>query len=108
MTKYPIDFIKEMPKSDLHLHMDGSLRIPTLIEMAKKDQIKMPAFTEEGLRELVFKDTYQNLGEYLHGFQYTCAALRNLENKRLISLLIQALFLLAEMLLIISFAPQRK
>jgi adenosine deaminase len=80
MTKYPIEFIKEMPKSDLHLHLDGSLRIPTLIEMAKKDQIKMPAYTEEGLRELVFKDSYQNLGDYLHGFQYTCSALRNLEN----------------------------
>ncbi len=69
-----------MPKSDLHLHLDGSLRIPTLIEMAKKNNIKMPSYTEEGLRELVFKSHYNNLGEYLHGFQYTCAALRDLEN----------------------------
>jgi adenosine deaminase len=69
-----------MPKSDLHLHLDGSLRIPTLIEMAKKNNIKMPSYTEEGLRELVFKSNYKNLGEYLHGFQYTCAALRDLEN----------------------------
>src|SRR6478736_4667114 len=80
MIKYTEAFIKEMPKSDLHLHLDGSLRIPTLIEMAKKNNIKMPSYTEEGLRELVFKSTYSNLGEYLHGFQYTCAALRDLEN----------------------------
>lgn len=80
MTKYTTAFIKEMPKSDLHLHLDGSLRIPTLIEMAKKNNIKMPSYTEEGLRELVFKGQYANLGEYLHGFQYTCAALRDLEN----------------------------
>jgi adenosine deaminase len=80
MIKYTEAFIKEMPKSDLHLHLDGSLRIPTLIEMATKNQIKMPSYTEEGLRELVFKSTYANLGEYLHGFQYTCAALRDLEN----------------------------
>lgn len=80
MTKYTEAFIKEMPKSDLHLHLDGSLRIPTLIEMAKKNNIKMPSYTEEGLRELVFKSSYANLGEYLHGFQYTCAVLRNLEN----------------------------
>jgi adenosine deaminase len=80
MTKYSDAFIHEMPKSDLHLHLDGSLRIPTLIEMAKKGSIKMPSYTEEGLRELVFKSTYSNLGEYLHGFQYTCAALRDLEN----------------------------
>lgn len=69
-----------MPKSDLHLHLDGSLRIPSLIEMAKKNNIKMPSYTEEGLRELVFKSSYANLGEYLHGFQYTCSALRDLEN----------------------------
>jgi adenosine deaminase len=80
MIKYPKAFIEEMPKSDLHLHLDGSLRIPTLIEIAKKNNIKMPSYTEEGLRELVFKDHYANLGEYLHGFQYTCAALRDLEN----------------------------
>lgn len=80
MTKYSEAFIKEMPKSDLHLHLDGSLRIPTLIEMAKKSNTKMPSYTEEGLRELVFKSQYANLGEYLHGFQYTCAVLRDLEN----------------------------
>ena len=80
MTKYSDAFIHDMPKSDLHLHLDGSLRIPTLIEMAKKNNIKMPSYTEEGLRELVFKSAYSNLGEYLHGFQYTCAALRDLEN----------------------------
>lgn len=80
MIKYTPEFILEMPKTDLHLHLDGSLRIPTLIEMAKKNNIKMPSYTEEGLRELVFKPNYANLGEYLHGFQYTCAALRDLEN----------------------------
>ena len=80
MKKYSDAFIHDMPKSDLHLHLDGSLRIPTLIEMAKKNNIKMPSYTEEGLRELVFKSSYSNLGEYLHGFQYTCAALRDLEN----------------------------
>src|SRR5690606_39575940 len=32
------------------------------------------------LYDLVFKESYQNLGEYLHGFQYTCAVLRDMEN----------------------------
>ena len=34
MSFYSADFIKEMPKSDLHLHLDGSLRLDSLIEMA--------------------------------------------------------------------------
>lgn len=78
--KYSASFIKSIPKSDLHLHLDGSLRIESLIEMARKTKTKLPSYTPEGLRELVFKDHYQNLGEYLEGFQYTCAALLDLEN----------------------------
>ena len=79
MTKYTEAFLRDMPKTDLHLHLDGSLRIPTLIEKAQKLGVKMPSYTEEGLRNLVFKSHYANLGEYLHGFQYTCAVLRDLE-----------------------------
>lgn len=69
-----------MPKTDLHLHLDGSLRIETLIDVSKKLNLELPSYTKEGLKELVFKDTYANLGEYLNGFQYTCAALRDLES----------------------------
>lgn len=77
---YSEDFIKAMPKTDLHLHLDGSMRLPTLIEMAKNQKVELPSFEAAGLKELVFKDVYQNLGEYLHGFQYTCSVLRDLEN----------------------------
>lgn len=73
-------FITEIPKTDLHLHLDGSLRLSTLIDLAKRDKIKLPSYTEEGLRELVFKDKYGNLGEYLNGFMYTCSVLHKAEN----------------------------
>ena len=78
--KYTDEFIKAMPKSDLHLHLDGSLRLPSLIEMAKITNTKMPSDTIDGLKALVFKDKYKDLGEYLHCFQYTCDVLRDLEN----------------------------
>lgn len=79
-TTYSLDFIREMPKADLHLHLDGSLRMDSLIDMAKRVNITLPADTVEGLKEKVFKPTYANLGEYLTGFQYTCAVLRDLVN----------------------------
>ena len=79
-SKYSLDFIKEMPKADLHLHLDGSLRPESLIEMAKRNKIELPSYTVDGLYDLVFKENYQNLGEYLHGFQYTCSVLRDLES----------------------------
>ncbi|MEK7382341.1 MAG: adenosine deaminase family protein [Elusimicrobiota bacterium] len=73
-------FIRAIPKSDLHLHLDGSLRLPTLIELARKGKVKLPSFSQAGMRKLVFKDAYKDLPDYLHGFMYTCAVLQNLDN----------------------------
>ncbi|MBU0929377.1 MAG: adenosine deaminase family protein [Spirochaetes bacterium] len=80
MSRYPDAFIREIPKTDLHVHLDGSLRLSSLIEMAEKGGVGLPSYTEEGLRELVFKESYADLPEYLGGFAYTCAVLRDLEN----------------------------
>ena len=80
------EFIREIPKTDLHLHLDGSLRIPTLIELAKKQRVKLPSYSEDGLRRLVFKDKYANLPEYLQGFAYTCAVMQTSESLERIAL----------------------
>jgi len=72
-------FVAELPKTDLHVHLDGSLRLPTLIELARENGVALPSSTEGGLRETVFKERYASLGEYLRGFQYTVAALQSAE-----------------------------
>ena len=69
--------IQELPKTDLHVHLDGSLRLSTIMELAREQGVQLPADTEAGMRELVFKERYANLGEYLSGFQYTCAILQD-------------------------------
>lgn len=71
MSVYPDDFLKAIPKTDLHLHLDGSLRLPTLIDLARSKGVELPAWTEEGLRRTVFKDSYGSLDEYLKGFSLT-------------------------------------
>src|SRR5438876_5193288 len=76
----PKEFIRRIPKTDLHLHLDGSLRIPTLIELAKRQRVKLPSYTGDGLQRLVFKDKYANLPEYLKGFAYTCAVMQDAES----------------------------
>ncbi len=73
------EYLKALPKSDLHLHLDGSLRLETLIELARERQVKLPSETPEGLLELVFKEQYRDLPDYLHGFSYTCAVLTDAE-----------------------------
>eukprot|EP01029_Cantina_marsupialis_P028383 TRINITY_DN776088_c0_g1_i1.p1 TRINITY_DN776088_c0_g1~~TRINITY_DN776088_c0_g1_i1.p1 ORF type:complete len:417 (-),score=122.79 TRINITY_DN776088_c0_g1_i1:274-1524(-) len=73
------EFLTEIPKTDLHLHLDGSLRINTLIELAKEQGVELPDYTEEGLKEKVFKKSYKDLPDYLRGFGLTCSVLRKPE-----------------------------
>jgi len=73
------EFIEKIPKTDLHLHLDGSLRLPTLVDLARRQGIELPAWDEEGLRRLVFKDAYADLPEYLQGFAYTTAVMQTPE-----------------------------
>ena len=70
------EFIEKIPKTDLHLHLDGSLRLSTLIELARENGVKLPAYDEKGLHRLVFKNKYASLTEYLKGFLYTTAVLQ--------------------------------
>lgn len=80
MSKITEAFIRKIPKADLHVHLDGSLRLPTLIELAKAGGVGLPSYEDTGLNELVFKARYANLGEYLAGFAYTVGVLQTLEN----------------------------
>lgn len=73
-------FLQQIPKTDLHLHLDGSLRLPTLIELARRQRVKLPSNSEEGLCRLVFKERYADLSEYLRGFACTCAVMRDAES----------------------------
>jgi len=63
--------IKKIPKNDLHVHLDGSVRPETLIEIAKKEKIKLPSYTLEGLNKLLLKDQYRDLEDYLTWFGYS-------------------------------------
>ncbi len=73
------DLIRRLPKTDLHVHLDGSLRLGTLVELARERRVPLPSETSEGLEALVFRPRYANLNEYLEGFQYTVAVLQDEE-----------------------------
>ena len=75
----PLDVIRALPKTDLHVHLDGSLREATLIELARERGVKLPSETVEGLNELVFRPHYASLAEYLHGFALTGAVMKDAE-----------------------------
>ena len=62
--------IKEIPKADLHIHLDGSLRITTLLDLAKKYKVELPGSTPQELKKTLFPDNYASLDDYLKGFLY--------------------------------------
>lgn len=73
-------FINEIPKCDLHVHLDGSIRLSTLIELCKEKKVELPSYTEDGLKDLIYKENYKDLFEYLKGFYYPCQVMNDAES----------------------------
>ena len=45
------------PKIELHVHLEGTVRAPTLLEIARRNDYPLPADTVEGLADLYrFRD----------------------------------------------------
>jgi adenosine deaminase len=66
-----------LPKTDLHCHLDGSLRLSTMLELAEEQKIRLPADTEEGLaRAIRIGERHSSLEEYLKGFEITLSVLQ--------------------------------
>ena len=45
------DFIRAMPKVELHVHLEGSIRPATLLTLAERNGVALPAQDLEGIRE---------------------------------------------------------
>jgi adenosine deaminase len=72
--------IKAMPKTDLHVHLDGSVRIPTLIELAKKQNVDLPASNPNDLEKLLVPGIKcKNLEDYLRPFDIVLSVLQQEE-----------------------------
>ncbi len=66
-----------LPKTDLHCHLDGSLRLRTMLELAEDQKIRLPADSEEGLaRAMKIGQRHGSLEEYLKGFEITLSVLQ--------------------------------
>src|SRR6202171_3924779 len=66
-----------LPKTDLHCHLDGSLRLRTMLELAEEQKVSLPADSEEGLaRAIKVGERHRSLEEYLKGFEITLSVLQ--------------------------------
>ena len=76
-VQFSDQLIKLIPKTDIHCHLDGSMRIETLIDLSKQQNLTLPSYDADELRKTVFRSQYRDLDEYLEPFKYLTAVLRN-------------------------------
>lgn len=71
------DLLRRVPKTDLHCHLDGSVRVQTVWDMAKEQGVRLPASSMEELESLVkIGEDCQNLVQYLKAFDITLSVMQ--------------------------------
>jgi adenosine deaminase len=74
------EMIKRVPKVELHDHLDGGVRPTTIIELAKKEKIKLPTQDAGELAAWFHRGAdRKNLALYLEGFATTLAVMQTEE-----------------------------
>ena len=47
------EILKKLPKAELHCHLDGSLRVSTILELATQQKVQLPAHNQQDLHEIL-------------------------------------------------------
>lgn len=77
MATLPEELFKKLPKTDLHVHLDGSMRLSTLLELAQEQNVELPAKDEAGLSAAMrLGENTGSLVEYLKAFDVTLMVLQ--------------------------------
>ncbi len=72
--------VRALPKTDLHCHLDGSLRLATILALAEQQGVRLPADTPEGLGAAIHMgQTCRSLEDYLSAFDVTLTVLQTEE-----------------------------
>ena len=73
------ELIGRLPKAELHVHLDGSLRPETMVELARKAKVALPSYEAEPLRRFMLVDDAADLQDYLDRFDLTIPLLQTPE-----------------------------
>ncbi|MBL4625639.1 MAG: adenosine deaminase [Flavobacteriales bacterium] len=80
MSEFSYKFLKSLPKVELHCHLDGSVRVNTILELAKKNNVELPVNNHDDLKSyLEVGDDCKDLLDYLKAFSVTNSVLQTKE-----------------------------
>jgi len=83
MKKLTKEFLHSLPKAELHCHLDGSMRVETIIDLAKKQNVKLPESDPKKLEKLLIAGPWcESLVDYLKAFDITTSVLQTAESLR--------------------------
>jgi adenosine deaminase len=75
-----LEFIQKLPKTDLHVHLDGSLRLDTIIDLARKQNVALPTFDRADLFSRIYAgEVCNSLDDYLKAFDITLSVMQTEE-----------------------------
>ena len=69
-----IDFIKKTPKTELHLHIEGTLEPELMFELAKRNDVSIPY---KNVKEVKSAYNFQNLDSFLSIYYQSSKVLIN-------------------------------
>jgi len=72
----PFELIQRLPKTDLHVHLDGSLRPATLLALAREQGVSLPFSDEAAIEEHMLHRAGPDLAHYLEVFDLTLSVLQ--------------------------------
>ncbi len=73
----PFEVFEKLPKTDLHVHLDGSLRPATILELAREQGVDLGITTVDGVRAAVGAGAhFGSLVDYLRGFDLTLSVMQ--------------------------------
>lgn len=73
--------LNKLPKIELHCHLDGSVRVDTIIDIAKKENIKLESYEKCDVEKLVqVPNDCTSLNEYLKRFDLANKVMQSREN----------------------------
>jgi aminodeoxyfutalosine deaminase len=68
-----LSYVQAAPKAELHVHLEGAIQPETLLTLARRNGVELPANTIEGVRSWI---AYRDFDHFIELFRAACRCLR--------------------------------